>query len=433
MICSLLGRNISLLYSRVSKDSTFPMISMAMAISGMFIMFISRCNCMQQKCKNKKIYKIIVISLIVLGFGSLYCAAVKIKNLNDSQEEISNAFMANFLLTLVLVINLSHLGFDKKDTNDKMNNSQIEANNPDKMDHKKGSCCSYCHCQTDEENLNQYMILILIIFAMVSAYLFKDQGFYLLQKDGQLEGSIKSILSTYFTPSRFSLFCFCTAFAILTNYNSESKFCFKICNVDEQYYNAANYHFMLLIVLALSLVIGLLCNAIDIKLITMDNNRMMISYFDKFLRTPRKLNKHRELFLAEMSSCKDYLTTISDSRQQAGDDEVLEGEIDEDSLIAAITNLKLQLNSLDQLLNRKLCKKIKKLRKPIMLISDVYSSASESSSRGPPLQKSKQANYKASLAFFLLFLYVLIFFPFNEGVHQKKVENDEVNEEFEKI
>ena len=68
-----------------------------------------------------------------------------------------------------------------------------------------------------------------------------------------------------------------------------------------------------------------------------------------------------------------------------------------------------------------------------MLISDVYSSASESSSRGPPLQKSKQANYKASLAFFLLFLYVLIFFPFNEGVHQKKVENDEVNEEFEKI
>ena len=52
MICSLLGRNISLLYSRVSKDSTFPMISMAMAISGMFIMFISRCNCMQQKCKN---------------------------------------------------------------------------------------------------------------------------------------------------------------------------------------------------------------------------------------------------------------------------------------------------------------------------------------------------------------------------------------------
>ena len=96
------------------------------------------------------------------------------------------------------------------------------------------------------------MILILIIFAMISAYLFKDQGFYLLQKDGQLEGSIKSILSTYFTPSRFSLFCFCTAFAILTNYNSESKFCFKIFNVDEQYYNAANYHFMLLIVLALS-------------------------------------------------------------------------------------------------------------------------------------------------------------------------------------
>ena len=78
----------------------------------------------------------------------------------------------------------------------------------------------------------------------------------------------------------------------------------------------------------------------------MDNNRMMISYFDKFLRTPRKLNKHREIFLAEMSSCKDYLTTISDSHQQAGDDEVLEGEIDEDSLIAAITNLKLQLNSL---------------------------------------------------------------------------------------